>query len=303
MTSSSAHSRTRRRAAASRPRGPATSRPGGADHVHGVDEQRIGLFPYRLKGLGRMADGVNNPMRVDTSLLQGITAANNAAVKAKSSSLKIDGDHHLLLQRPEVARPPRRRRRSPSKARTTPRSSRVRAPACTSTRPATRVTARPSSSSRATTAREQHIYGTGQGPQGRLERWRRSPRRPRTRPADKSRPRRRRPSKAPANEKTKQVDGRAYADILNGSRYGLYLNTSGNVRDGQVFTLVKREGREFHIYGTGKDREIIGLRPKPDDDARRRETTPSTDRQDGSDRHVDEHRHDGAGTITDGTTT
>ena len=34
-----------------------------------------------------MADAESNPMRVDTSLLQGITAANSAAVKAKSSSL------------------------------------------------------------------------------------------------------------------------------------------------------------------------------------------------------------------------
>ena len=67
-------------------------------------------------------------------------------------------------------------------------------------------------------------------------------------------------SKAPKNETTKPVDGRAYADILTGSRTGLYLNTSGNVRDGDVFALVKREGREFHIYGTGKDRQVIGLK-------------------------------------------
>ena len=77
--------------------------------------------------------------------------------------------------------------------------------------------------------------------------------------------------KAPADEKTKPVDGHAYADILNGPRSGLYLNTSGNVRDGKTFALVKRDGREFHIYGTGKDREVIGMH-KPDTSS-----TPSTD--------------------------
>ena len=51
------------------------------------------------------------------------------------------------------------------------------------------------------------------------------------------------------------------------------MNTSGNVRDGEVFTLVKRDGREFHIYGTGKDRQIIGLRPKAETTT---DQTPST---------------------------
>ena len=55
----------------------------------------------------------------------------------------------------------------------------------------------------------------------------------------------------------------------------MYLNTSGNVRDGQAFVLVKRDDREYHIYGTGKDRS---LQPQGadredgdrDDDRRRR---------------------------------
>ena len=126
--------------------------------------------------------------------------------------------------------------------------------------------------------REDHIYGTGKRPQGRHRGRRRRPRPPPSRPPRPSRTRRqvahrehrqgagrtRRPSRSP---------GRGYADILTGSRSGLYLNTSGNVRDGEVFSLVKREGREFHIYGTGKDRQIIGLKPRPDtSDA----TTPAT---------------------------
>ena len=69
-------------------------------------------------------------------------------------------------------------------------------------------------------------------------------------------------STSPTGEKTRPVDGRAFHDIITGSRKGLYLNTSGNSRDGQAFVLVKRDGREYHIYGTGKDREIFSLKDK-----------------------------------------
>jgi hypothetical protein len=78
--------------------------------------------------------------------------------------------------------------------------------------------------------------------------------------------------KAPADERTKPMDGRAYADILNGPRSGMYLNTSGNVRDGQAFVLVNRSGREYHIYGTGKDRTIVSLKAPAD----RVDETPKT---------------------------
>ena len=44
-----------------------------------------------------MADGVINPMRVDTSLLQGITAANQAA-KASTSLAEVVRDHHVVLE-------------------------------------------------------------------------------------------------------------------------------------------------------------------------------------------------------------
>ncbi len=66
--------------------------------------------------------------------------------------------------------------------------------------------------------------------------------------------------KTSAAERTKQVSGRGYADILNGSRSGMYLNTSGNRRDGDAFVLVKRDDREYHIYGTGKHREIFSVK-------------------------------------------
>ena len=77
----------------------------------------------------------------------------------------------------------------------------------------------------------------------------------------------------------------------------MYLNTSGNKRDGDAFVLVKRDDREYHIYGTGKNREIFSVKdpaskttstdtrptrrrrrrrpPSPTDD-RRRPTTGTT---------------------------
>ncbi len=67
-------------------------------------------------------------------------------------------------------------------------------------------------------------------------------------------------STSSAAETTKPVDGHPYADILTGPRAGLYLNTSANKRAGETFVMVNRNGREYHIYGTGKDRTVIGLK-------------------------------------------
>ena len=68
--------------------------------------------------------------------------------------------------------------------------------------------------------------------------------------------------KVPKGEKTTPVDGHAYADITAGPRNGMFINTSGNKRDGQAFVLVKRDGKEFHIYGSGNDRVVVCLKPK-----------------------------------------
>ena len=72
--------------------------------------------------------------------------------------------------------------------------------------------------------------------------------------------------KVPKGEKTTPVDGHAYADITAGPRNGMFINTSGNKRDGQAFVLVKRDGKEFHIYGSGKDRLVVCLKRKEDAD-------------------------------------
>ena len=61
-------------------------------------------------------------------------------------------------------------------------------------------------------------------------------------------------------ETTKAVPGTNYAEILTGPRAGLYVNTGGGARDGEAFVLVKHDnGREDHIYGTGKDRTVVSV--------------------------------------------
>jgi hypothetical protein len=80
--------------------------------------------------------------------------------------------------------------------------------------------------------------------------------------------------KAPKGEKSAPVAGHSYADITHGPRNGMFLNTSGNKRDGQASTLVKRDGKEFHVYGSGKDRVVVCLKRKDDSPAA---TAPVTD--------------------------
>jgi len=205
-------------------------------------------------------------MRVDTSLLQGIAAANTA--QARSSSLKSTGTTTSFSSALKSA--------SSEKETTKPVEGQQYAEILTGPRAGMYVNT--SGNARDGEAfilvksggREQHIYGTGKDrtvvSSGGDET---------TASTDKTSTSTS-TEKAPTGEKTKQVEGRAYADILNGSRSGLYLNTSGNVRDGMTFALVKREGREYHIYGTGDDRQIIGLRPKADD-APKTTTPPKTE--------------------------
>jgi hypothetical protein len=80
-------------------------------------------------------------------------------------------------------------------------------------------------------------------------------------------------SKTPEGETTQGVEGHKYADILTGPRKGMYLNTGSNKRAGQAFVLVRKNGREYHIYGTGKNRVVIGMKTKAEKDAT---TTPTT---------------------------
>jgi hypothetical protein len=70
----------------------------------------------------------------------------------------------------------------------------------------------------------------------------------------------------PKGEKWELVAGANYADIIGGSRNGLFVNISGGIRDGMAFQIVKKGGKWFHVYGTGKDRQWIpsdGPKHKP----------------------------------------
>lgn len=63
-------------------------------------------------------------------------------------------------------------------------------------------------------------------------------------------------------EKWAPVEGHHnYADILGGSRNGLFVNISGGVRDGMAFQIVEKEGKTFHVYGAGKHRQWIDVSP------------------------------------------
>jgi hypothetical protein len=74
-------------------------------------------------------------------------------------------------------------------------------------------------------------------------------------------------------EEAQAVAGHAYSEITKGSRSGMYVNTSGNVRHGEAFVLVNKDGKEYHIYGTGKDRLVVGFHVPKGDKA---ETAPET---------------------------
>jgi hypothetical protein len=58
-------------------------------------------------------------------------------------------------------------------------------------------------------------------------------------------------------EKLSKVDGHQFARIKGGDRDEMCVNLSGNARSGQAFDLIWRDGRQFHVYGSGKDRSVV----------------------------------------------
>ena len=63
---------------------------------------------------------------------------------------------------------------------------------------------------------------------------------------------------APKAEQWAPVKGaNNYADILSGPRNGYYVNTSGGVRDGMVFHIVRKGSKTYHVYGTGANQQMI----------------------------------------------
>src|SRR5262245_14408502 len=81
-------------------------------------------------------------------------------------------------------------------------------------------------------------------------------------------------TKAPSGETTQAVEGHKYSDILTGPRKGMFLNTGSNKRAGQAFVMVRKNGREYHIYGTGKNRVVIGMKTSAE---KKTDTSNTTD--------------------------
>ena len=75
---------------------------------------------------------------------------------------------------------------------------------------------------------------------------------------------------APKGERTQAVKGHSYKEIVSGPRNGMFINNTGNKRDGEAFLIVKRHGREFHIYGSGDARKVYEV-------GRKRETADAKD--------------------------
>ena len=57
------------------------------------------------------------------------------------------------------------------------------------------------------------------------------------------------------------VPGHHYAQIHGGSRDGMFVNTSLNSHRGQAFTRLVKDGVHYHVYGSGKDREVVRCVP------------------------------------------
>jgi hypothetical protein len=191
-----------------------------------------------------MADAEINPMRVDTSLLQGITAANQSS-KVSAASLKSSGTTTSFSSQLKAAA---------EKETTKPVPGQNYAEILTGPRAGLYVNT--SGGARDGEAfvlvkhdgREDHIYGTGDdrkvisvgADSAEKDSDSTSTKTSNSTGSTST-------DKAPASEKTKPVEGRAYADITAGPRKDLYLNTSGNARDGKTFVLVKKDDREYHI--------------------------------------------------------
>ena len=87
-------------------------------------------------------------------------------------------------------------------------------------------------------------------------------------------------------EKLSKVEGHQFGRIKGGERDDMCVNLSGNARSGQAFDLIWRDGRQFHVYGSGKDRQVVEVGHK----------TTSTDKTSSTDKTTST-----TGTTTTGT--
>lgn len=73
----------------------------------------------------------------------------------------------------------------------------------------------------------------------------------------------RREVRPPRGERWEVVPGRSdYADVVSGPRNGWFVNLQEGPRQGEVFHRIRKDGREFHVYGEGRDRKTIEVKPR-----------------------------------------
>lgn len=71
----------------------------------------------------------------------------------------------------------------------------------------------------------------------------------------------RRELRPPRGERWEPVPGTSsYADIVSGPRNGWFVNLQEGPRQGELFHRIRKDGREFHVYGEGADRKVIEVR-------------------------------------------
>jgi hypothetical protein len=87
------------------------------------------------------------------------------------------------------------------------------------------------------------------------------------------------PKQAPPKGETwSPVSGTSsYADILSGSRDGYFVNISqGSSRQGDAFHIVKKAGKEYHVYGSGDSKTWVEVGAKKKTDTKSTDATGST---------------------------
>jgi len=68
-------------------------------------------------------------------------------------------------------------------------------------------------------------------------------------------------------EKLERVKGHEYAQYHGGKHDAQFVNLSGNARSGEVFDLVSRNGRTFHVYeGDAGKKTVVELKAAPAQD-------------------------------------
>ena len=71
--------------------------------------------------------------------------------------------------------------------------------------------------------------------------------------------------KPPTGETWGPVSGHSdYADILSGPRNGFFVSLTGP-RKGQAFVIVHKHGKTYHVYGEGKHKHSVAVKPSPSD--------------------------------------